>query len=540
LKRAQLKSHHEDSFEGLRIRAEEALKNLQMKQDSFEGKNIEMLIQELQVHQIELEMQNDELRIVNELLQQQQMKFEGLYDLAPIGYIIMDETGIILEANNACRDLLDTKILGIINRPLEKFIADNYLNTFFKFKQQIFKTRNKQSCIVKMVSAHREFYAQIEAIIINQIVPAPQYYVAIIDVTERIEAQQSIKEIKERLELALEAASAGTWELDLATMNFYLDEFSFGICNHPGNKFDGRYQTFINLIHEGDREKVDQHFRNSINNEKEIELECRVINSSGVICYVIIRGHIIDTQDRGKRFVGIMMDITSRKKSEQETESIKAQHHANIISATLNTQESERRRISSALHDGLSQLLYGIKIKVGTLNCGGNADTLNPIYELLDMAIKEARDISFELTPAVLSAFGLNVAIKELVNRLSTRQLKIDFRAIGINDRLDTNLEITVFRIVQELINNCMKHSGADKITVEIKRNSKLFVVITDNGRGFDVRQQELSSSGAGLMSIKSRLSIYGGSLDIDSVIGQGSVAKVSIDLQGKAIRDYR
>ena len=530
MKRVQLKSHGEDSFRGLRIRAEKALKNLQMKEDSFEGKNIEMLVQELQVHQIELEMQNDELRIVNELLQQQQMKFEGLYDLAPVGYIIMDKTGVIQEANNTCRDLLSTKILGIINKPLEKFIAGNYLNTFINFKHQILKTRNKQSCIVKMLSGNREFYAQIEATIINQTAPNPQYYVAIIDVTERIEAQQSIKEIKERLELALEAASAGTWELDLATMKFYLDEFNLGIYDFRGKKFDGQYQTFINLIHEEDREKVDQHFRNSINNGNEIELECRISNNTGIIRYVSIRGHIIDTQD--KRFVGIMMDITSRKKSEQETESIKAQHHANIISATFNTQESERRRISSALHDGLSQLLYGIKIKVGTLNRGSNNDTLTSIYELLDMAIKEARDMSFELTPAVLSAFGLNVAIKELVNRLSTRQLEINFHAVGDDARLDPNLEITIFRIIQELINNCMKHSEADLINVEVKRSSKLSVTVSDNGCGFDVKQQEFSSLGTGLLNIKSRLSIYNGSLEIKSVIGLGSIAKVVIDLK--------
>jgi PAS domain S-box-containing protein len=303
-----------NSFSNLRSRAEEVLKKIRQDGATLDHTDMQVLLQELQVHQIELEMQNDELSLLNEALERQQSRFASIYDLAPIGYFILAHTGIIEEVNNAGIDLLDARRIGLIGKPLDIFIAADDQGAFRNFYKAM-QSGEHQGCQLKLVSkAGRQIHVQLQGICTSrQAVTLQQYYLAVIDITERVQTERNLAEVKERLELSLEASSAGTWALELETMKFYLDEFNYQLCAVPDGKFDGRYQTFIDLIHPKDQEMADQHFRSSINQEKEIDLACEMINDSGKVCYVVIRGHIINEPGQQKRLVGIMMDITERK-----------------------------------------------------------------------------------------------------------------------------------------------------------------------------------------------------------------------------------
>ncbi|MBB6107596.1 PAS domain S-box-containing protein [Mucilaginibacter lappiensis] len=497
------------------------------------GKSMEMLFQELQMHQVELEMQNDELRIANEQLELQQLKFAGIYDLAPIGYFILDKYGIINEVNNEGVNLLETGKGDIIKNRLQFFVAAEYSDTYHRFYREMLNSGQRQNCHVKMTSKKgTEFYVQMEGIAITPIPTLPlQCDIAVIDITKRVNAEKSLAKTKERLELALEASSAGTWELELDTMKFYLDEFNYQTCAIPGDKFDGKYQTFIQLIHPDDRDMVDQHFRTSLNNQKAIDLVCRFINSSGHMRYASIRGHVITEEGQPHRFVGIMMDISEKRQIEEESARLKHDSQKNIILATLRAEENERRRISDALHDSVSQLLYSIRIKLGTLeDCNDSREVVRNVNELLDMAILETRNISFELAPSILADFGLPATIEELAKRLSTPNMLIKTRIVGFHERLDLQLEIGIFRIIQELVNNCMKHSTADLINIEIKKNRIIEICVKDNGKGFKVEEQEEIPSGSGLSSIKNRMGLYHGHLHIESIPGTGTIVRITLD----------
>ncbi|WP_121810301.1 PAS domain-containing sensor histidine kinase [Mucilaginibacter kameinonensis] len=496
---------------------------------------LQKVLEELHLHQAELEMQNDELRIANEKLELQQLKFSGIYDLAPIGYYILNKEGLVSEVNNAGILLLETGKGNVIGNRLQSFVAPEYRDVYHVFFRELINSGKKQSRQLKMLSRKgREFYVQMEGILVAAVRSLSiQCDIAVIDITERVEAEKVLAKTKERLELALEASSSGTWELELDTMKFYLDEFNYQTCAIPGGRFDGRYQTFIGLIHPDDRLDVDHQFRVALNNQQSIDLVCRFDNQSGNTRFASIRGHVIIEPGHPNRFVGIMMDITAKKDLEQEAIRIKQEQQRNIALATIHAEENERSRISEALHDGVSQLLYGIRIKLGTvLDSGSPVEEMRDVYKLLDMAVLETRNISFELAPAILNDFGLRATVEEMARRLTTPKMLIKTRLTRLNERMALPVESNIFRILQELVNNAMKHSEANLITIEVKKNKRVELSVSDNGKGFKIVKPEDIASGSGLSSIRNRLSLYNGSIDIDSKPGIGTLIKVTLEIR--------
>jgi signal transduction histidine kinase len=150
------------------------------------------------------------------------------------------------------------------------------------------------------------------------------------------------------------------------------------------------------------------------------------------------------------------------------------------------------------------------------------------------MAITETRNISFELAPSILTDFGLPATIDELVKRLSGRNMVIKAKISGFNERLNLQLEISIFRIIQELINNCMKHAEATLIKLDIRKNKGISIEVKDNGKGFNVEEQERAPGGSGLSSIKNRLSLYNGQMKMLSEPGSGTT--VIINLQHNSL----
>ncbi len=496
--------------------------------------HLRKVLEELHMHQAELEMQNDELRITNEKLELQQIKFSGIYDLAPIGYYILDKTGHINEVNNAGILLLETRKGNILNNRLQSFIAADYRDAYHIFFREMLNSGKKQRCQLKMNSkSGREFYVQMEGIAISPIRTLPlQCDIAVMDITERVQAEKVLAKTKERLELALEASSSGTWELELDTLMFYLDEFNYPTCAIPGGKFKGTYRGFIELVHMEDRLRVDQQFRVALNDQKPIDLICRFHSQSSAACFASIRGHVIIETGQPNRFVGIMTDITAKKKLEDDAVSAKQEQQRNIALATIHAEENERARISDALHDSVSQLLYGIRIKLGTMfDAEDPAQVMRDVYELLDMAVLETRNISFELAPAILNDFGLRATIEEMAKRLSTPKMLIKTRLTRLNERMSLSFEANIFRILQELVNNAMKHSEASLITIEVKKAKLIELCVSDNGKGFKIAKEEDIASGSGLVSIKNRLSLYNGCLNIESEPGKGTMVKISLEI---------
>ena len=490
------------------------------------------LLQELQVHQFELEMQNDELRRTNEELEMQRIRFLGIYELAPIGYFILDSYGNIRDVNSVGSKLLDIDKGDILGRRFMTFIETANRNNFHLFFNDIINLHERRSCQMQFTSySGKTFFGQLEGIAIEA-TPSntTTCYLAVIDISERIEAVAKLEETKERLELALEASDAGTWEYDYETGKIFLNDSNYHICGIDDTTYTGEYQNFLNVVHPNERYTVDQHLRTCINDEKEVNIEFTIVRH-GQECYVSMRGHLIRRPENVKRFVGTIMDISEKKRFETEAQQLKVEQQRNISKAIITTEAIERKRISESLHAGVCQLLYGIKLNIQQMGSVKTLeDPLSNMSKLVDLAIKETRNIAFELAPSILNDFGLPITIEEICKRLSTPGLSIRSETKGLNKRLGPSIETCVFRMIQDLINNAIKHSGADEILVKVRKGHALEITVADNGRGFDPESLSRNTQGTGLRNVSSKAKLYDGTVEVKSQPGEGTCVKIILN----------
>ncbi|QIL75157.1 ATP-binding protein [Hymenobacter sp. HDW8] len=227
----------------------------------------------------------------------------------------------------------------------------------------------------------------------------------------------------------------------------------------------------------------------------------------------------------------LIRDVTERVRLAEEATQLKLRQQQEVHSAILTTQEEERKRIAEALHNGVGQLLYATKLNLEN-RAGGNSSR-DSALALLEEAIKATRTISFELTPGILQDFGLKSALEELVKRIPHAGLHVHLYMQGDFDGLPQQLEVSVYRIVQELLNNIIKHAKAREAFVHVvQEDGHVIISVEDDGQGFDPAQAKAEYSGIGLTSIRNRVDLLAGTLSIDSRPGRGTI--VSIELRIK------
>ncbi len=483
---------------------------------------INILLNELQVYQLELEMQNDELKASYATLDQERAKFVGLYDLAPVGYFILDYLGIVEEANQNGVDLLRMSKQTILRR-----------EDFYNFLHRMQNGDGKQSSEIKlMLSDEQIVYTRMEGIAISSIIVTDiKYYITLIDITESRKAQKVLQETKDRLEMTLKASATGTWTIECGTNTVFLDPHSFNIMGISSWNFSGTLKGLIDVVHPEDQHHVRCHLMNAVNGLKDIDLEFRVLLDNGDITYIAAKGHEIKALEDKIYFAGILIDVTYRRKMEQEAATLKTNHQKLILSATLTAQEKERNNISRALHDSVCQLLYGIRLNLESVQRIKNLKSeFKNINDLLDQAIKETRQLSYELTPSVLKDFGFVAGIKEMAQGTSIPDFQVDTFIDPSADLLHKDVQLYVFRMIQELINNCIKHAHASRaeITV-IFRGKKVSVRVADNGIGLSNDVEEAGKTGSGLSGIKNRVYLLNGQIKFDNS-KKGLIVTITFD----------
>ncbi|MGY0034404.1 PAS domain-containing protein [Pedobacter sp. NJ-S-72] len=287
--------------------------------------DVNILLNELQVYQLELEMQNDELKISYLKLDQERARFVGLYDLAPVGYFILDYLGIIEEANENGVDLLNLSRQTILHKRFQSFISPQSWEDFYNFLQRMRYNDNKQTAEIKLKLLGDQFiYTRMEGrAVLNIIITDVKYYIAIIDITESRNAQQVLKETKERLEMTLKASATGTWTIGCESNAVFLDTHSFKIMGIGSSEFNGTITGLIDLIHPDDQKQVRNQLMNAVHGLKDINLEFRILCAHNDFKYIAAKGHEIRIPDETGYFAGILTDITERKKFEQETALLK-------------------------------------------------------------------------------------------------------------------------------------------------------------------------------------------------------------------------
>lgn len=201
------------------------------------------------------------------------------------------------------------------------------------------------------------------------------------------------------------------------------------------------------------------------------------------------------------------------------------------INAMLEGQETERKRIAEDLHDRLGSKLAAVKLHFESIEeLSKNSNTGGKLSVLIDEAVSDVRAIAHNMLSGVLDKFGLVAALNDLTETINlSGKLEVRFISHGIDDRLPGELELNLYRIIQELLANVLKHSKANEVDIQLNKfNDELVVTVEDNGVGFEIDKHK---KGVGLKNISSRVNKIGGMLNIDSVPGRGT--SVTIEING-------
>ncbi len=207
------------------------------------------------------------------------------------------------------------------------------------------------------------------------------------------------------------------------------------------------------------------------------------------------------------------------------------------VDALLKGQEEERSRMAKDLHDGLGGLLSGVKfslinMKDNLVITPENMTVFERSLDMIDTSIKELRRVAHNMMPEMLTRFGLDEALKEYCNTINaTNLLVVKYQSMGMDRRINSSAEIIVYRIIQELLNNIMKHAAGTEAMVQlIKEEGRFSIVVEDNGKGFDTALLA-GNKGAGLTSIRSRVDYLKGRLDINSEPRKGTLVNIELNI---------
>jgi PAS domain S-box-containing protein len=247
----------------------------------------------------------------------------------------------------------------------------------------------------------------------------------------------------------------------------------------------------------------------------------------------------IDSVNGRKFIAGIIRDITEGRQAEQRLHRYQEQLRS-LASELSRTEERERRRLATGLHDSISQSLAMAKLRLDGLrsNAEGQRDAgeLDEVARLIDHAIQNSRSLTFELSPPVLYELGLEAALESLVERMQHQHdIRIDFSSDGRSQSLREDLSVFCFRAVQELLINVVKHARTRQARVSLSQEGgTLKIIVLDHGAGFvpgTMPNHADQSSGFGLFSIEERVRHLGGHLEVDSRRGRGARVTLIIPL---------
>lgn len=223
---------------------------------------------------------------------------------------------------------------------------------------------------------------------------------------------------------------------------------------------------------------------------------------------------------------------------QQRIAELETQQQLAATEAVLKGEEQERTRLAKDLHDGLGGMLSGIKYSMNTMKGNlimtpDNAQAFERSMDMLDSSIKEMRRVAHNLMPEALVKFGLDTALKDFCNDIhQSGALNVTYQSVGVDGKqLDNTTAITIFRIVQELLNNTLKHAAAKNAIVQLNRtDEQLSITVEDDGKGFNTAVLQ-HSGGIGWSNIQNRVEFVKGKLDVQSAEDKGTSVHIEINV---------
>ncbi|MCP3677518.1 MAG: PAS domain S-box protein [Deltaproteobacteria bacterium] len=480
--------------------------------------------------EIEREKHLVERKQAEEKLQQSELMTRSLLDGSPVCHKIID-----LDSNLQFMSAAGIKRLKISD--IKSFYGQPYPPKFFPELARILLTRNLKKALVGKVSTVEVLAHDIEgneAWFHTTFVPVldddhrVKYVIcSSVDITERKWADKEVYKLSHAIEQSPVAIfiTDNSGQIEYANPLFYqltgyrTEEV---IGNTPrilksGEHPDNFYKKLWETISSGNIWTGELH-----NKKKNGDLYWEFASISPVL----------DSNGEITNYIAVKQDITARKKAEELLE--QSERRLRVLSShVLTVQEMERKRLSTELHDGLGQELSLLKLQLSGMNRELMVDQtelkkkFDESLHYIDQVIENARRLSHELRPAILEDIGLSSALKRLIDDFTKHyDAVVSVDADSINDLFTEGREIIIYRLLQEILTNIVKHSRATEVSIVIKdRGEDVFFRIEDDGVGFNAAKSRKVNSGEmgiGLITINERFRIVDASYDIRSQEGKG------------------
>jgi signal transduction histidine kinase len=227
--------------------------------------------------------------------------------------------------------------------------------------------------------------------------------------------------------------------------------------------------------------------------------------------------------------------LQTEKLHQQQLSEMEKERKLEAAQSVMKGQENERSRLARDLHDGVGGLLSSVKLSMSHMKGNvflteENAQSFNNVISQLDQSIAELRRVSHNMMPEALIKYGLKEALENYCENLNVSgSINVKLQTYGMEKRMDQNTEIVLYRIIQELLNNVIKHADAKNVLIQLAvENDRFNLTVEDDGKGFDLKANE-NPAGAGLANIKARAEYLNGTVDIVSAKGEGT----SVNIEG-------
>tara|TARA_B100000315_G_scaffold258090_1_gene309050 strand:+ start:1197 stop:2885 length:1689 start_codon:yes stop_codon:yes gene_type:complete len=360
------------------------------------------------------------------------------------------------------------------------------------------------------------------------------------DITKRKQEEDAMKESERRLKEAQEVSLIGSYLMDIETGEATWSDEQYRILGYQSGEVTPTFKFYLKHVHTDDRENFIKKNQEVFSSRKLYDNEYRIITKDGIEKHVHSKARVEEDRLGKLWFKGTLQDITERKKLENEQK--------NFSKKLVERQELERKRIASELHDSLAQNMMIInneidKIKSNSPKKAKDRESLNLASSLALQSIDDIDRIVYDLRPPQLDHLGLKKAVESMVEKISNSSGVNILAKINIDSvRILPEIKIHIYRIIQEGLNNIVKHSIASEGRIELKNpNDHIEILISDDGKGFESNlKNKRCSDGFGLQGIGERAKMCGGTVTIDSFPGKGTTLHIIIPLKGEAINVYK
>ncbi len=566
----------------LRRRAERQMEERQTAPVSNTETDSRRLLHELDVHQIELEMQNAELRLARDEAESMLEKYTELYDFAPVGYFTLAAKGTILLANLTGSVLVGTERNRLVGRSFRMLVTPQHRPAFDDFLARVFEDPARRSIDIELSSDGQPPRAvNVE---VQRSPDGEECRMAVVDIAERKQAEETLRRNEALFSALIGQAPVGVYVVDSGFRLQQANPIAMAIFGNVSPLIGRDFSEIIHILWpkrvagettarfrhtlktgepyqspEFSERRRDIHVQEVY--EWQIQRVTLPAGEFGVVCFfsnITARKKAETAQRRmdvltasnlkltkeilHRRTVETALHQTEQQQKKLLEQSRRQQEQLRDMShQILQAQEEERKRISRELHDVIAQTLVAINVNLAAL-ASGCADTPQSLqqkiattHQLVEKSVDIVHRFALELRPTVLDDLGLIPALHSHLKRFtSDTGIRANLNCFAGIEKTSITIRTALFRVAQESLTNVARHAGASQVTIEIEKlKGAVIMRITDDGRGFDVDDTATARANnrIGMLGMRERIEMIGGAFCVESALGQPTTIHVNVKL---------